>query len=52
MIGGSKGASPLSRYSISEIDATAQMLSRCSIIDGLTGNGGVRVNETYMELAF
>jgi hypothetical protein len=43
---GEKGASPLSRYSIAEIDATGMLLSRCSAVDSAEGH----INETYLEL--
>jgi hypothetical protein len=51
LTGGAKGASPLSHYSIPELDATATLLSHCSAIEAFTaGDGAVHINSSFIEL--
>jgi|SRR5580692_8613097 hypothetical protein len=51
MDGGSKGPSPLSRYSIGELNTTGDLLSHCSAVDTIDmGGGNARINGAFIDL--
>ncbi len=51
LAGGAKGASPLSRYSIPELDATAALLSHCSVVEASpASDGSVHINSSFVDL--
>jgi hypothetical protein len=51
LAGGAKGASPLSHYSIPELDATATLLSHCSAVEAFSvGDGSVHINSSFIDL--
>jgi hypothetical protein len=51
LAGGAKGTSPLSHYSIPELDATADLLSHCSVVEAPpASDGSVHINSSFIDL--
>jgi hypothetical protein len=51
IVGGSKGTSPLSRYSITELDGIGDLMAHCSAVDSFkTSDGSNRLNDSFLDL--